>query len=106
MGLSLGPVVRAINVSRIRQPPHVGGHFDLFSICCGALEYVMSDYNDNRLLNRAQVEEQFGIPVRFLELAVTRREGPPLVRLGRSVRYRTGDIRKWLESQVEGGGNG
>jgi predicted DNA-binding transcriptional regulator AlpA len=55
-----------------------------------------------RLLRRAEVEEQFGIPVRFLELAVSRGNGPAIVRLGRSVRYRVCDILDWIEQQVEG----
>jgi len=54
-----------------------------------------------RLLRRKDVEEQFGVPVRFLELAVTRGDGPPIVRLGRSVRYRVCDIQLWIEQRVE-----
>ncbi len=62
-----------------------------------------SNLEDVRLLRRTEVEEQFGIPTRFLELAVARGDGPPIVRLGRSVRYRVCDIRKWIEERVEGG---
>lgn len=65
----------------------------------------MSIKEEVRLLRRAEVEKQFGIPVRFLELAVTRGEGPPIVRLGRSVRYRVCDIHRWIEQRVEGGLN-
>ncbi len=63
----------------------------------------MSTKEEVRLLRRTEVEEQFGISVRFLELAVARGDGPPNVRLGRSVRYRVCDIRKWIEQRVEGG---
>ena len=57
--------------------------------------------NRSRLIRRMEVEEQFGIPVRFLELAVTRGDGPPIVRLGRSVRYRISDIHSWIARRVE-----
>ena len=57
--------------------------------------------SDERLLTRAQVEERFGIPKRFLEVAAMKREGPPIVRLGRSVRYRQSDLRAWISAQVE-----
>ncbi|MGC3940080.1 helix-turn-helix transcriptional regulator [Roseobacter sp. EG26] len=54
------------------------------------------------LLDRSEVEQRFGIPKRFLELAATRGEGPKLVRIGRLVRYRVTDIRAWIEQNVSG----
>jgi len=57
----------------------------------------MKRENLDRLLTRSEVEERFGIPKRYLELAIGRREGPRLVRVGRSVRYRVADIEKWIE---------
>lgn len=57
--------------------------------------------SDERLLTRTQVEERFGIPKRFLEVAAMKREGPPIVRLGRSVRCRQADLRAWISAQVE-----
>ena len=55
----------------------------------------------SRLLRRSEVEEQFGISKRYLEIAAVRGDGPPIVRLGRSVRYRIADILTWIERQVE-----
>lgn len=55
----------------------------------------------SRLLCRSDVEEQFGISKRYLEIAAVRGDGPPIVRLGRSVRYRIADILAWIEQQVE-----
>ena len=66
---------------------------------------MTTDAND-RLLNRDEVERHFGIPKRFLELAVTRGDGPTLVRIGRLVRYRVSDIRQWIEQNAEGQGAG
>ena len=54
-----------------------------------------------RLMTREEIEEQFGISKRYLEVSANRGDGPPLVRIGRSVRYRICDIREWLEGKVE-----
>ncbi len=61
----------------------------------------MSAKREYRLLRRSEVEEQFGIPKRFLEIAIARGDGPPVVRLGRSVHYRVCDIQSWLENCVQ-----
>lgn len=61
------------------------------------------DLHPDRLLDRRQVFELFGIPVRFLELAAGRREGPPIVRVGRLVRYRVADVQRWICDQTEPG---
>ena len=53
-----------------------------------------------RLLDRDEVEEIFGISKRFLELAISRGGGPKLVRIGRLVRYRVKDVEHWIEQQV------
>ena len=53
----------------------------------------------DRLLSRAQVEESFGLSRRFLEVSAVRGDGPPMVKIGRSVRYRTGDVRGWIEAR-------
>ncbi|AXI43165.1 AlpA family transcriptional regulator [Sulfitobacter sp. SK011] len=57
----------------------------------------MKHQNIDRLLTRSEVEERFGISKRYLELAIGRGEGPRLVRVGRSVRYRVADIEAWIE---------
>ncbi|MDB4111935.1 hypothetical protein N9571_05215 [Yoonia sp.] len=48
----------------------------------------MKSEKDERLLTRDQVEDRFGIPKRFLEISVMTGDGPSIVRIGRSVRYR------------------
>lgn len=58
----------------------------------------MQNDETERLLTRAEVEARFGVSKRYLELAACRGEGPKLVRIGRSVRYRPADIRAWIES--------
>lgn len=62
----------------------------------------MSKERDSKLLSRQEVQLQFGVSKRFLEIAVTRGDGPPIVRLGRSVRYRACDVHDWIERRVEG----
>lgn len=54
--------------------------------------------NDDRLLSRSEVHTQFGLTQRFLEVSAVRGDGPPMIKIGRSVRYRVGDLRKWIES--------
>ena len=58
-----------------------------------------SQLND-RLLNRDEVEQRFGISKRFLEICATRGDGPRLVRVGRLVRYRPSDIAAWIETNT------
>ena len=54
----------------------------------------------DRLLSRSEVEAVFGFPTRrYLEIAATRRGGPPMIRFGRTVRYRVSDIREWIEAR-------
>lgn len=54
----------------------------------------------DRLLDRKEVEQYFGIPKRYLELAVMRGDGPRIVRVGRLVRYRVSDVRLWIEANA------
>ena len=63
----------------------------------------MQQNKDDRLLSRSEVEEQFGISKRYLELAAMRGQGPAVVRLGRLVRYRRADLRAWIEANTSGG---
>jgi len=60
---------------------------------------IDSRVSEDRLLNRLEVEKRFGIPKRFLELAVSRGEGPPFVRYGRTVRYRVSDLQVWINAK-------
>ena len=53
---------------------------------------------DERLLDRREVEERFGISKRFLETSAVRGVGPRFVRIGRLVRYRAHDIQAWIEA--------
>lgn len=60
----------------------------------------MKQKSYDRLLSRIEVEERFGIPKRFLELAARRGDGPRIVRIGRLVRYRVADLRAWIEQNA------
>lgn len=57
----------------------------------------MVQYDRDRLLTRAEVEQIFGIKKRYLELAALSGSGPTMVKIGRSVRYRISDIRNWID---------
>ena len=53
-----------------------------------------------RLLTRQEIEDHFGYPTkRFLEIAAVRGDGPPMIKIGRSVRYRVADLREWLDAR-------
>lgn len=53
----------------------------------------------DRLLSRAEVETHFGLTRRFLEIAAVRGDGPMMVKIGRSVRYRVADVRAWIDAR-------
>ncbi len=59
---------------------------------------MQTNFNDDRLLSRSEVHSHFGLTQRFLEVSAVRGNGPPMVKIGRSVRYRVGDLREWIES--------
>ena len=66
-----------------------------------------AEISSERLLTRAEVEEIFGFPTkRYLEIAAMGEEGPPIVRFGRTVRYRVGDLRGWIAAHRVSGENG
>lgn len=53
--------------------------------------------DEDRLLSRSEVEARFGVSKRYLEIACSKKRGPRYVRVGRLVRYRASDIRRWIE---------
>jgi predicted DNA-binding transcriptional regulator AlpA len=60
----------------------------------------MQNNSPDKLLTRNEVEAEFGITRRYLELAAWRGDGPPMMRIGRrAVRYRRGDVITWIEQQ-------
>jgi predicted DNA-binding transcriptional regulator AlpA len=54
---------------------------------------------DDLLLSRPQVEMHFGLSRRWLETGAMRGDGPPMIKIGRSVKYRVADLRQWIEAQ-------
>lgn len=65
-----------------------------------------AEISNERLLTRKEVEEIFGFPTkRYLEIAAMGEDGPPIVRFGRTVRYRVSDLRGWIAEHRTGGGH-
>ncbi len=58
-----------------------------------------SSLSHDRLLTRAEVEVNFGLSRRYLEISAVRGDGPPMVKIGRSVRYLVADLRQWIEAR-------
>ncbi len=54
--------------------------------------------NLQRLLSRDEVESNFGISKRFLELAACNGSGPSFIKVGRLTRYRVQDLFDWIEA--------
>lgn len=55
----------------------------------------------NELLSRDQIEAEYGLGRRWLELAAVRGDGPPMVKISwRMVRYKRSDLEKWLSERT------
>lgn len=59
----------------------------------------MQDNFPDMLLTRDQVQAEFGLSRRYLELAAWRGDGPPMIKLGRAVRYKRRDILSWIDGR-------
>ena len=53
-----------------------------------------------RLLRPGELSELLGVPVGTLANWRSARTGPPFVKVGRHVRYRTGDVDAWIADRV------
>ena len=54
-----------------------------------------------RLLSRGEIEAEYGLPKRWLELAALSGNGPPMTRIStRMVRYQRGTFEDWLAART------
>ena len=60
----------------------------------------MSANTNSRLMSRAEVEAEYGITRRFLEVAAVKGGGPKFVKVGRLCRYRRADVDAWIEMRT------
>ncbi len=60
---------------------------------------MLDSLNPDRLLTRSEVHTAFGLTQRYLEVSAVRGDGPPMVKIGRSVRYRVSDLRVWIDAR-------
>lgn len=60
---------------------------------------MQDNLSPDRLLTRPEVHMAFGLTQRFLEVSAVRGDGPPMVKIGRSVRYRVADLRTWIDAR-------
>lgn len=58
-----------------------------------------NEYTNQMLLTREQVQASFGLSRRFLEIAAVRGDGPPFIKIGRSVRYQVADLSAWISAR-------
>ncbi len=68
----------------------------------GHRKMSVSKHNHAReLLSRDQIQEQYGLSRRWLELAALNGGGPPMVKIStRMVRYQRGAFEEWLTSRT------
>lgn len=60
-------------------------------------ERSTDDHRGDYLLSRDDIQTQYGLTRRWLELAALRGDGPPYLRISRRlVRYRRADFERWL----------
>ncbi|AGI67541.1 hypothetical protein OAN307_c18890 [Octadecabacter antarcticus 307] len=59
---------------------------------------MQDELKDDRLLNRREVAVHFGVSQRYLEVSAAKGCGPPMIKFGRCVRYRVGDLREWINA--------
>ena len=55
----------------------------------------------DQLLTAAEVATYLGVPVATLYAWRHRNEGPPGLRVGRFLRYRSADVERWLDAQQQ-----
>ncbi len=55
------------------------------------------------LLSPAEVSEWLGVPIATLYAWKYRGDGPAALRVGRHLRYRRGDVERWLDGQRDRG---
>ncbi len=53
--------------------------------------------NLSRMISRDEVDAEFGIPKRFLEIAACKGGGPAFVKIGRLTRYKVEDLLTWID---------
>lgn len=63
----------------------------------------MSEQMD-KLLTQAQVVEWTGMSPAWFEMNRFKGTGIPYVKMGRAIRYKTSEVRRWIESNVVGAG--
>jgi len=53
-----------------------------------------------QLLSRDEIDAEYNLPKRWLELAALEGSGPPMIRISRRmVRYQRGEFESWLEAR-------
>jgi predicted DNA-binding transcriptional regulator AlpA len=58
---------------------------------------MSNSYDPDELLTEREVAALLKLSVRTLQSWRTRKVGPPVVRVGRSIRYRRGSLMDWLK---------
>lgn len=57
------------------------------------------DGDGDEPVRRPKAAKLLGVSVRFLEVNATTGKGPPMIKIGRSVRYLRRDLREFMEAR-------
>jgi len=66
----------------------------------------MTTATADALLTREQVASRLGLKSQTLAAWATRGGGPAYIKVGRCVRYRSGDLERWLDERTVGAATG
>lgn len=58
----------------------------------------------DKLLSQKEVADWIGMSEAWLEQCRFKKKGIPWIKLGKSCRYRTSDVRRWIDDHVIGTG--
>lgn len=63
----------------------------------------MAEHVD-KLLSQKEVADWIGMSEAWLEQCRFKKKGIPWIKIGKSCRYRTSDVRRWIDDHVMGTG--
>jgi len=61
----------------------------------------VSASDDDKFLSPCELAAYLGVPLKTVRAWRHRKEDPPAIKLGKHIRYRKADVKRWLESRVD-----
>ena len=87
--------------ARVERKPHAQAAFAEKARQVKNDHAAHRDGDENKLLSRDDIQFEYGLPKRWLELAALSGNGPPYVKISRRmVRYQRGAFEAWLAART------